>query len=198
LSSIIKIFTEPYIGKAHLSFIDYKMEDPILSTQITKGGKGNPSKARSRKYVFTLNNYTEKELAHIENFPEIIKWVGYEKEICPTTGTPHLQGFLYCHEPMNIKNLNAGFLKRARLAIMRGEMCNNDVYCSKGHGKLTEFGERPMQVKRTAIIGVKRRLDAGENLFEIKEDENFSNIVMRNERALTKYAEHIRRKLYNT
>jgi hypothetical protein len=115
------------------------MGDPMFTAGASKGGKGNPSKAsskeKSRKYFFTLNNYTEKEISRIENFPAIIKWVGYGKEVCPTTGTPHLRGFLYCHEQINVKNLNAQFLNRARLAIMRGEMCDSDVYCTKNQGQ---------------------------------------------------------------
>ena len=47
---------------------------------------------RYRHIVFTLNNYSEDEYLNILN-SEYFKYVIIGKEICPTTGTPHLQGY---------------------------------------------------------------------------------------------------------
>lgn len=47
-----------------------------------------------RWWAWTLNNYTEEELAQMKVFCEKnCDKYGYTKEIAPTTGTPHLQGF---------------------------------------------------------------------------------------------------------
>jgi len=47
---------------------------------------------RYRHIVFTLNNYSQNEyLALLNN--EYIRYVVIGKEICPSTGTPHLQGY---------------------------------------------------------------------------------------------------------
>jgi len=48
--------------------------------------------SRSRGFVFTLNNYTQKheaDLAVIE-----CTYIFYGRETAPTTGTPHLQGYI--------------------------------------------------------------------------------------------------------
>lgn len=50
---------------------------------------------RLQRFVFTLNNYSEGEVAWLKNvtdWPKQPKWLIFGKEICPTTGTPHLQG----------------------------------------------------------------------------------------------------------
>jgi hypothetical protein len=168
------------------------MEAPDFSRAVGGRGAPNSDKTKSRKFVFTLNNYTDGELKRIREYPETVKYVAYEKEVAPSTGTLHLQGFLYTWEPMRISQLHSGFLKRARFCVMYSDFDHNNVYCKKDTGELEEFGERPAQGKRTDIIGVKRRIDAGENLYEIMKDESFFSIIMQNERALQKYSSYIR------
>lgn len=48
-----------------------------------------------QRFCFTLNNYTEDEFNAFstEDFCGKFKYFIVGKEVCPTTGTPHLQGF---------------------------------------------------------------------------------------------------------
>jgi len=65
---------------------------PIRSRQ---GSVTARSQNRLQRFVFTLNNYSEGEVAWLKNvsdWPKQPKWLIFGKEICPTTGTPHLQG----------------------------------------------------------------------------------------------------------
>lgn len=170
------------------------MEAPDFNAVVGGRSAPNKDKTKSRKFVFTLNNYTDAELKRIREYPECLKYIAFEKEVAPSTGTPHLQGFLYTWEPMRISQLNAMFLKRARYAVMVSDFNHNNVYCRKDTGSLEEFGERPIQGKRTDIVGVKRLIDAGMNLQEIQIDEAYFNIVLKNERALLKYSDYQRGK----
>jgi len=51
---------------------------------------------RSRKYMFTWNNWNERSITMLEALGLLnsTQWIIYAKEVAPTTGTPHLQGFV--------------------------------------------------------------------------------------------------------
>lgn len=63
-------------------------------------GAGNtkaPEKriSASKRWTFTLNNWTEAELEELKNISvHLVPTLGFQSEVCPTTLTPHLQGFL--------------------------------------------------------------------------------------------------------
>lgn len=71
-------------------------------SKSVKGVEGNtktstPNKKRispSRRWVFTLNNYTDEQLSNLAKLSEGWKQAIIGKEVCPTTGTPHLQGYV--------------------------------------------------------------------------------------------------------
>lgn len=49
-----------------------------------------------RRWVFTLNNWTQAEfdlLIQPDNFPSKFSYLLFGREIAPKTGTPHLQGY---------------------------------------------------------------------------------------------------------
>lgn len=160
------------------------MEEPRFTSE-TKAKRGTSE--TSRRWVFTLNNYTDDEVRRIANYPDWIRWIGYGKEVAPTTGTPHLQGFIVTWDPVRMTKFKL-FLRRARFAMQIASFEENLTYCNKEKNWI-EFGERPQQGRRNDILGVKRRLDEGDGLHSLMTDESFFSIVMRNERSLTKYAE---------
>ena len=60
-----------------------------------KCGTGNSSKRPTQKYLwfFTFNNYNEQDIIRLKmRFQSLCKWYIFGEEICPSTGTPHLQG----------------------------------------------------------------------------------------------------------
>jgi len=54
------------------------------------------SAEKFRNWVFTLNNYTDEDIARLANPYEQVKFIAYGKEIAPTTETPHFQGYIMC------------------------------------------------------------------------------------------------------
>jgi len=82
--------------------------------------------SRNRNWVITLNNYQNTEL-----FDNVIcKYIAYSKEVAPTTGTPHLQGFISYNNPRSFKSISKLF-PRAHLEVAKGTDFDSKVYCSK-------------------------------------------------------------------
>lgn len=53
------------------------------------------SSQTSRYWGFTWNNYTEDNVQRLLNLsPDLVKYIVFGYEVCPTTGTPHLQGWV--------------------------------------------------------------------------------------------------------
>jgi len=94
--------------------------------------------SRNRNFTFTYNNYPENHfLLTIE-----CKYVAYSHEIAPTTGTPHLQGWITFHNPKTVTAARA-LLPGCHVLVMHGSLAQNDTYCSKA-AELIERGEKPI------------------------------------------------------
>lgn len=93
---------------------------------------------KARAYTFTLNNYTDED---IDFFTKLdCKYIVYGKEKAPTTGTPHLQGYVYFANPRSFESVRK--LRTWHLSIARGSPDQNFNYCSKD-GEVYERGEKP-------------------------------------------------------
>lgn len=92
---------------------------------------------RTRCWSFTLNNYTDNELAQI-NGTEIGKII-FGKE---DQGTPHLQGFIELKNPRTLSGLKKGLqLPRIHLEPSYKNRYANIKYCSKeGNVVRNDFG----------------------------------------------------------
>jgi len=94
--------------------------------------------SRHRNYIFTFNNYPNTNLVDTI----ACKYIAYSHEVAPTTGTPHLQGYITFNSAKTftaVKNLLPG----CHVQIMLGSIAENDAYCSKA-GLLIERGEKPI------------------------------------------------------
>lgn len=147
---------------------------------------------RARNWCFTLNNYTDEDKEKIAHPWEWLKYVAYSHEVGEQEGTPHLQGFICCWEKCSLVKVKR-MVPRAHLEPMAGSLLHNDSYCSK-QDKLIEIGERPMQGRRSDIIGFKRKIDAGETPVQIAEEEPHFGAYVKYHAGLEKYAHHVQGK----
>jgi len=94
--------------------------------------------SRNRNWVITLNNYVNTDM-----FDNVVcKYIAYSKEVAPTTGTPHLQGYISFANAKTHQQVKR-LLPRCFVAPMLGSVSQNETYCSKA-GLLIERGEKPV------------------------------------------------------
>lgn len=115
---------------------------------------------KSRSWCFTINNYTDRDIASVLALDAV--YVCYQKEIAPTTGTPHLQCYVY------FKNQRAMQRGLGHWEKANGTPIQNKTYCSKEGGTdFWEKGELPMQGARMDLLAIKRKLDEGTSTTEL-------------------------------
>lgn len=129
---------------------------------------------RARRWCFTLNNPTDDEQVTVKtafssaNTKFII--VGFEE--APTTGTPHLQGFVHFKTVQRITALKK-LLPRAHFEMARGTDKENHNYCTKmgqtmiQHGAPQDHKEQSVPDTYKNALKLAKRFAAGEDPCEI-------------------------------
>lgn len=127
---------------------------------------------RQNAYVFTLNNWQPADRLRLEAPHPAVRYIIFGEEIAPTTGTPHLQGYLQLWKEMKMKDLNPLlFDNRARLALARGSEQDNQGYCSKDAQNVYERGvPRKGKGERSDLSAVQAAINEGRSYDEICDD----------------------------
>ncbi|UUG66207.1 replication associated protein [Calfel virus LSF31_cyc880] len=115
-----------------------------------------------RRFVFTLNNYSDEEVKKAEAFiTTFCKYGIFGKEIAPTTNTPHLQGFCNLLKPMRFSTIKKHLNSRVHLEKAAGSDLDNKTYCSKS-GIVFEQGTPDTQGRRSDLQSVVAAVQGGE------------------------------------
>lgn len=109
---------------------------------------------RGRSFVFTVNNYTDADFQRLATLD--CKYLIVGREIAPTTGTPHLQGYVHFSNPRSFNAVRGLLPAGTHVEVARGSPQDNIVYCSKS-GDFVEHGERPTDGGDKGAIAEKRR-----------------------------------------
>lgn len=123
----------------------------------------------SRGYCFTMNNYTDDDYRRLLTIcraprPIVTHWV-LGKEIAPTTGTPHIQGFIYFKNVQPIASV-IRLISGAHIEPMKGTPIQASDYCKKS-GEYETGGECPENGRRTDLEEVYRMVNDGMDLDDI-------------------------------
>lgn len=95
------------------------------------GGNTNPQSQRA-KWVFTWNNYSDEANTILKYFFEgYCKELGYGREVAPTTGTPHLQGYFHLSKKLRFDQVKKLLPKEINFRTMGGTIAQNKVYAVK-------------------------------------------------------------------
>lgn len=94
------------------------------------------STLKSRKWLFTWNNYPAAYSAFLDQLE--CRYVCAGEEVAPTTGTPHLQGFVYFRTHKRLGTMR-GLFPGCHLLPANGTPVENRLYC----GKLRDAGTYP-------------------------------------------------------
>lgn len=133
---------------------------------------------RSRRWTFTLNNWTEAGMTHLKNLLDHNKTVTYlilGKEQAPSTGTLHLQGYLELTKKLKGSTLKKAMPRGTVLLASKGSTMQNRAYCMKD-GDWQEWGTAMQQGKRSDLEGLKLLIDGGATELELAE-ANFGSFI---------------------
>ncbi len=104
-----------------------------------------------KHWVFTVFNYSDESLLHVFLLSEdsAVSYIVVGREIAPTTGTRHLQGFVSFASRKSFAAVR-GLLPTSHIECARGSPTQCRTYCIKD-GDYDEYGEVPpsTQGKRT-------------------------------------------------
>lgn len=143
-----------------------------------------------RRFVFTLNNYTEDEYTKTCDF--ITKFCKYGivgKEIAPTTSMPHLQGFANLTKPMRFSTIKQHLDNRIHIEKANGSDEDNQKYCSKA-GEFFETGVPHTQGKRNDLAAVVDTISGGADISSVARSHPTSFIKYH--RGIKEYIKTIR------
>lgn len=97
---------------------------------------------RTRRWCFTLNNYTDEDERRIQELE--CRYIIYGREVAPDTGTKHLQGYISLNQPCTFGAIVARIGGGAHVEGAKGNEQQNYAYCSKD-GNFFERGKRANQ-----------------------------------------------------
>jgi len=111
-----------------------------------------------KNWCFTINNYTltiEQQLQNNTN----IQYLIYGHEEAPTTGTPHLQGYVQFMKKLRRNGVSKerGF-KHAFVVGARGTPMTQNDYCGKDHDNIIIIGTPIQSRQRTDLIDFKKSI----------------------------------------
>lgn len=115
---------------------------------------------RTRSWIFTRFNYDDKVIDAFKS--KGFDYLLFGKEICPTTGRPHLQGCFYTRNKVTFGSLKK-WDPEGSFRVMNGTWEENYTYCTKDK-IFEEYGTRPQQGKRTDLDVVRELVDSGESM----------------------------------
>ncbi len=97
----------------------------------TKPSPKSKKVIRARRWCIVWNNYTQEELVKLKIYCDFnCKYFVLGEEIAPTTGTPHIQGYLEFKNQKVFSVLKKEWPKM-NLQIAKGSRSQNLTYCSK-------------------------------------------------------------------
>lgn len=103
----------------------------------------------ARAWCFTINNYVA--------LPEIrdgVRYLTFGREVAPTTGTPHLQGYVYYDNSVRLARVRKDF-PGAHIEKAKGSFEQNQAYCQKD-GDFVELGVPPATQKQKGEMEIER------------------------------------------
>ena len=89
--------------------------------------------SRSKNWTFTINNYTPDTETHLQTLAKEprVTFLVYGREVAPTTGTPHLQGYIKYSDRKRLGYVNKDLGNKAHCEAAQADSYQNIRYCTK-------------------------------------------------------------------
>ena len=126
--------------------------------------------SQSKYWCLTLNNYSEDDLEQWRKIGDSSQtvYLCFQKEIAPTTGTPHLQGYVVFPKVKRLTGVKKILGSAIHAVLSNGTPSQNRDYCTKSDSAVTgsfeEFGtlpDDPQSGKRTDFTAFKEAVSKG-------------------------------------
>ena len=133
---------------------------------------------RTRAWVYTVQNYfaSVDPLAPLPTLQTNMRYLCYGREVCPDTGTPHLQGYVYFFNPVQSPHpYFSTFGPHAHVEMAVGTAEENQEYCSKDDD-FTEYGVLPASQKAKGERGGEAEKRRWEGAFLAAQEGRMSDI----------------------
>lgn len=153
--------------------------------EVTKGNTKTLA-TQSRNWCFTDFEILNFEAIYNE-YSDIIRYIGWGKETCPSTKKIHNQGWIQFINKKRIGGVKKILgSKQIHLETCRGSEEQNNIYCKK-ENNFKSFGKFIKMGERTDIEQIKKLIDEGNNLKKIA-DDHFGSYI-RYHSGIQKYKE---------
>ena len=104
-----------------------------------------PPMSKFRNFCFTQNNYPNEDLVQSID----CKYIVYGREVAPTTGTPHLQGFIAFKNPRSLSGVRS---EMPGCHVEIAATIEEAIAYAKKEGDFSERGVMPKSLKRANEI----------------------------------------------
>lgn len=135
-------------------------------------------RGKARSLCWTLNNYTAQEVESLREYAKFCKYMVFGYEVAPTTGTPHLQGYVCWETSRSIQKFKDDISDRLSVQKTLGTPAQASDYCkyddypaNKIPNKFEEFGEIPRQGERTDWRVALTEINSGATIGEVVEHQ---------------------------
>lgn len=124
---------------------------------------------RAHAFCFTVNNPTVADKQRVRDLPgaRYLIWQVEKGE----QGTPHIQGYVWLKRQIVLTSFRK-LIPRGHIEVAKGSPKQNQAYCSKEEGRIEgpfEVGQCPQKGRRTDILALKKTIDSGASLMQIRE-----------------------------
>lgn len=106
---------------------------------------------RSKEWCFTSFNELEPAYNGV-----LMQYLCYGKEVCPTSGRPHWQGYVVFVNRARLAEAKTHCGRSWHLEAARGSLAENVGYCSKD-GVFTEHGTRPAEKGKPGGVATRNK-----------------------------------------
>ncbi len=147
-----------------------------MSNAVTRIPAGKNSGGRTRRRNWCFTDYTLRDMSEVyQENKDIIRFVAWGEEICPTTKRKHHQGWIQFLNPKDMRPVSRLIGGNPHLEPCFGTEFDNDKYCRKD-GKYKSRGRFVSQGQRSDLESIKKIIDDGGTMLDIM-DNHFGDFV---------------------
>lgn len=144
---------------------------------------------KTRSFCFTVNNYSEETISELKQLKNY-KYMVLGKEIAPSTGTPHLQSFVYMKTPIRLSNMikllndQCKSVKHIHVEQAFGTNQQAIEYCKKDKSAndIIEYGIQPVDKSVNLTQNKNKSI-----IEDIKQGKQLKQIIEENEGLYLRY-----------